>query len=269
MATLEKQLEDSRVAKKRPRASEAGERQEGGDDEDETEEGKKDEETSSSSNATVTPAKPFDDANAAQAAEIAFINLLKEEILHLQKNKKDIHASFVNMIRPPGTVDDNPAAGAAAGGGGGGAEQLPIAEDLHVSGLREMLEAARTRDNAAAPTVLSTLMNLLTNAKLHRCGDGSEHNTVVWERLKNMENVPASDYKGYRKKDPGNLKVAETMRLLQQCCHLIVHIIINIRSKGQSPTEWIYAISVLLKQGRLIGSVINILNKMHLTLTHS
>lgn len=132
----------------------------------------------------------------------------------------------------------------------------------------QLLLDCREEDAKVGQGLFRLLIPLLMSGKeMKRVA--TQQNSKVWERLLNMEVVPASDYIGHYNEDPGNIELAAKMDIVQSCCDMVCHIMINCRSKGQTPSEWIFAISTLLKTGRVNGAVLDIFNKFHLTVANS
>lgn len=137
-----------------------------------------------------------------------------------------------------------------------------IAESKNGAGdAADLLSESQKEDAINCPSLFRILIPLLMSQREFNrvCSD---KNSSVWESLLNMEFVPALDYIGEYSEDPNNFKIAAKMDVVQSCADMICHILLNCRGKGQTPLEWIFTISTLLKTSHADGAVIDLLNKV-------
>jgi hypothetical protein len=81
--------------------------------------------------------------------------------------------------------------------------------------------------------------------------------------------ILAEDLENDYKDDEGNFIFASKMRQRQLFCDFLLHLIINAQQKRRVGLSWIQILTTILKDGHLLGSAMNLVNKMHVTYSNA
>jgi len=134
--------------------------------------------------------------------------------------------------------------------------------------LEQNLWTSCTSDVKLAPTLFHIFFLCSTSSTedriLHVLGNPDIISELVKGRI-----VQASDFVNKIRDDPGNVRFAASMRQRELFCDFLLHLVINAGSKGQTALCWIEIITSLLKDGQLIGTHLNLVNKLHLSFANT
>ena len=135
--------------------------------------------------------------------------------------------------------------------------------------LEENLWKSCTSDAKLAPTLFHIFFVCSTSSREDRILHGSSDNPDIISELVKGHIVQASDFVNTVANDPGNEHFAAKMRQRELFCDFLLHLVINAGSKGRTPLSWIQAVTSLLKDEQIIGTHLNLVNKLHLAFSNS